>query len=722
MSQALYRKWRPHQWDEVVSQEHVIQTLRNAVRTGHTGHAYLLAGPRGTGKTTTARLLAKALNCLAEDPGTRPCDQCEHCQSISAGRFLDLIEIDAASNTSVDDIRSLRDKINFLPTQGRYKVYIIDEVHMLSTAAFNALLKTLEEPPPHAIFILATTEVHKIPATVLSRCQRHEFRRIPVGEIARYLRAKADTEGLAVDDDALTLIARQATGAMRDAISLLDQLSSTGNRVTLAEAQVVLGTATSAMVVELIEAVLTRDAASGLQLVQTALDAGTDARQFARQVVDYLRNLLLVRMGNGDAIDATAETRAQLARHAQGFDTPQLLEAIRLFNNAAVDTRSSWHPGLGLELALAECMEEKAPAAQAAPAAQPAAVQPAGNQPAAAQPGPANRPGVDPARITAAQSAGKESAARVEPAARIEPGTPIEPAVRIEPGARTEPGAQKESGRETPVAKETLAAKAPPTPPARQGLVVRPPIDAEDDDIPEMPEMPPFEPGEYDSPPASRPVQSGRPGGAGPHTNARPESGSRQSTPQGGSGGSGTLRQGPAQPRPAEGTKPAARPGQAAQTQPANPTKAGTSHPQAAKQPAGKPAAQSTAGAQPAADPTPGRSVTQQDVQQNWPRIRQMVKSKNAFSAGVLNSCRSFVLKENTLVLGFQSEVVKSKMETAENIDLLRQAVQSILGASLNVRCVVINSQGAAPGDVNVDGDGMVGTALDLGGKIVFEE
>ena len=701
MSQALYRKWRPHQWDEVVSQEHVIQTLRNAVRTGHTGHAYLLAGPRGTGKTTTARLLAKALNCLAEDPGARPCDQCEHCQSISAGRFLDLIEIDAASNTSVDDMRSLRDKINFLPTQGRYKVYIIDEVHMLSTAAFNALLKTLEEPPPHAIFILATTEVHKIPATVLSRCQRHEFRRIPVGDIARYLRAKADTEGLAVDDEALTLIARQATGAMRDAISLLDQLSSTGNRVTLAEAQVVLGTATSAMVVELIEAVLTRDAASGLQLVQSALDAGTDARQFARQVVDYLRNLLLVRMGNGDAIDATTETRAQLARHAQGFDTPQLLEAIRLFNNAAFDTRSSWHPGLGLELALAECLEEKAPAAQPA-AVQPAVNQTAGSQPAAAQPGPANRPGVDPARITAAQSAGKELAARKEPAVRIEPSA------RVEPGAGIEPGEQKESGRETPGAKETLAAKAPPTPPGRQGPVVRPPIDAEDDD---MPEMPPFEPGEYDSPPASRPVQSGR-----------PESGPRQSPPQGGSGGSGTNRPGPVLPRPAEGSKPTARPGQAAQTQPASPAKPVTNQPQAGKQPAGKPAAQSTAGAQPAAETTPGRSVTQQDVQQNWPRIRQMVKSKNAFSAGALNSCRSFVLKENTLILGFQSEVVKSKMETAENIDLLRQAVQSILGANLNVRCVVINSQGATPGDVNVDGDGMVGTALDLGGKIVFEE
>jgi DNA polymerase-3 subunit gamma/tau len=189
MSQALYRKWRPHLWAEVVGQEHVVRTLQNAIRSGRVGHAYLFAGPRGTGKTTSARLLAKAVNCLEEDITQRPCDRCAHCQSVNDGRFLDLVEIDAASNTSVDDIRELRDTINFSPSQGRFKVYIIDEVHMLSTAAFNALLKTLEEPPPHAIFILATTEVHKIPATVLSRCQRHPCRR-SCGICARYARRK----------------------------------------------------------------------------------------------------------------------------------------------------------------------------------------------------------------------------------------------------------------------------------------------------------------------------------------------------------------------------------------------------------------------------------------------------------------------------------------------------------------------------------------------------
>ncbi len=288
---------------------------------------------------------------------SRPCGKCDYCQAVNQGRFLDLIEIDAASNTSVEDVRDLRDKINFSPNQGRYKVYIIDEVHMLSPAAFNALLKTLEEPPSHAIFILATTEVHKIPATVLSRCQRHEFRRIPVADIVACLKEMAKSEKIKVKDEALTLIARQSTGAMRDAISLLDQLASTGKPITLELVQDVLGTAASSAVLELVEALIERKADAGLDRIHAALDAGSDPRQFARQVVDYLRDLLLIRMGGAAQVEATAEMRSQMARHAQSFTAPELLRIIRAFNSAAVDTRGSWQPSLPLEMAFIEALE-----------------------------------------------------------------------------------------------------------------------------------------------------------------------------------------------------------------------------------------------------------------------------------------------------------------------------------------------------------------------------
>ncbi len=364
MSHSLYRKWRPIYWDQVIGQEHVVQTLRNAVTGDRVAHAYLFSGPRGTGKTSTARILAKAVNCLDEHLAKRPCNQCAHCKAVNEGRFLDLIEIDAASNTSVDDVRDLRDRINFSPNQGRYKVYIIDEVHMLSTAAFNALLKTLEEPPQHAIFILATTEVHKIPATVLSRCQRHEFRRIPVKEIVENLKVLADEEKIQADDEALSLVARQATGSMRDAISLLDQLASAGENITLKLAQDVLGTATSQAVLEVIEAMLKRNSAEGLEAIHRSLDSGSDPRQFARQIVEYLRNLLLVTMGNAAQVDATSEVRNQMARHAQALSVAELLRIIQAFNQAATETRSSWQPALPLEMAFVEAISPANPPAE----------------------------------------------------------------------------------------------------------------------------------------------------------------------------------------------------------------------------------------------------------------------------------------------------------------------------------------------------------------------
>ena len=364
MSQSLYRKWRPIHWDQVIGQQHVVQTLRNAVTADRVVHAYLFSGPRGTGKTSTARILAKAVNCLDKDLSKRPCNKCAYCKAVNEGRFLDLIEIDAASNTSVDDVRDLRERINFSPNQGRYKVYIIDEVHMLSTAAFNALLKTLEEPPAHAIFILATTDVHKIPATVLSRCQRHEFRRIPVKEIVENLKVLADEEKIKADGDALSLVARQATGSMRDAISLLDQLASAGDNITLQLAQDVLGTATSQAVLEVIEAMLKGESAQGLEAIHRSLDAGSDPRQFARQIVDYLRSLLVVAVGNAAQVDATPELRSQMARHAQAMPVTELLRIIQAFNQAATETRSSWQPALPLELALIEAISPSNPSTE----------------------------------------------------------------------------------------------------------------------------------------------------------------------------------------------------------------------------------------------------------------------------------------------------------------------------------------------------------------------
>lgn len=357
MSQVLYLKWRPLSWDEVVGQDHVVRTLRNAVQTGRVSHAYLFSGPRGTGKTSTARILAKAVNCLDEDLTRRPCNECAHCQAVNRGEFLDLIEIDAASNTSVEDVRDLRDKINFAPNQARYKVYIIDEVHMLSQAAFNALLKTLEEPPEHALFVLATTEVHKIPPTVLSRCQRHEFRRIPVQDIVGHLKELVDSEGLDVEEEALTLIAKQATGSLRDGISMLDQLASAEGRITLDLAHQVLGTATDRAVLELVDALLAGDAAQGLDVIQAALEGGSNPRHFSRQVISYLRNMLLLKMGNEERVDITTDTRRTLEQHARAFSVQQLLTVIKAFNQATLHKSGSWQPSLPLEMAFIEVLD-----------------------------------------------------------------------------------------------------------------------------------------------------------------------------------------------------------------------------------------------------------------------------------------------------------------------------------------------------------------------------
>jgi len=372
MSQALYRKWRPARFDDIVGQEHITETLKNSVAADRVGHAYLFCGPRGTGKTTSARLLAKAVNCLHDDLAERPCNECANCIAVNESRYLDLIEIDAASNTGVDDMRDLRNKINFAPNNGRFKVYIIDEVHMLSTAAFNALLKTLEEPPPHAMFVLATTEEHKVPVTIKSRCQQFNFRLYTIAEIGQRLAWLAEKEDLTIEPDALNLIARQGGGSMRDSESLLDQLIITpGDIITLERTQMVLGTASETAVINLTDSWLNRDGSGGLAIIHNALGSGTDSRQFSRQMVAYLRELLLLQAAGSDMVmDGTAERKETMQIQVRRAPRQELINAVKGFNEAALTPASSWQPQLPLELAFIQLLPAE-PAPMAAPTAKP---------------------------------------------------------------------------------------------------------------------------------------------------------------------------------------------------------------------------------------------------------------------------------------------------------------------------------------------------------------
>ncbi len=555
MTKALYNKWRPQKWDEVVGQQHIIQTLRNAVAGGRVAHAYLFAGPRGTGKTTAARLLAKAVNCLDPDPTARPCNTCAHCVAVNEGRFLDLIEIDAASNTSVEDVRDLRDKINFTPNQGQYKVYIIDEVHMLSSAAFNALLKTLEEPPAHAIFILATTEIHKIPATVLSRCQRHEFRRVPVDDIIGQLKRISESEGLRVEPEALTLIARQSAGGMRDAISLLDQMASTGNEITLGVTQSVLGTATSQTVIALVNAVQERNPAAGMDAIHSALDAGNEPRLLARQLVDYLRAMLLIQMGNISQADLAGETRLQAEKHARAFSQVDVLHMIKSFNAAATDLRGGWQPALPLEMALAEVMEQGQGDRVKGLTDETSAVRPAGQAGTVGQ--------------------GKGEAGK---------------------GMRGEPKAVPPAGQ---------------TGPKRRMLQ----IDVQKPDA----------------------IQPEKPANA-----------------------------------PAKETE------------------------------------------------NPGSQAVNIDLEQvmkAWKQVRARIKPLSPSLDGLLNSCKLMEVKNGTLVIGFASDLLRSKVETPEQIEITCQAIRDVCGVNLGIKCLVTNAKQATP--PNVKADGMVAAALKHGGEIV---
>lgn len=352
---ALYRKFRPAEFEDVKGQDHIITTLQNQIKANRIGHAYLFCGTRGTGKTTVAKIFAKAVNCESPVNGS-PCGKCAMCQSIAAGTSMNVIEIDAASNNGVDNIREIREEVAYRPTEGKYKVYIIDEVHMLSIGAFNALLKTLEEPPEYVIFILATTEVHKIPITILSRCQHYDFKRITIDTITARMQELMDTEKVEVENKALRYIAKAADGSMRDALSLLDQCIAfyLGQKLTYEHVLEVLGAVDTDVFSKLLRNVIARDVSAVLETVEELVMQGRELSQLTADFTWYLRNLLLVKTSDSieNVLDVSAENLQQLKEEAQMIEVDQLLRYIRIFSELSGQMKYATQKRILLEVAL----------------------------------------------------------------------------------------------------------------------------------------------------------------------------------------------------------------------------------------------------------------------------------------------------------------------------------------------------------------------------------
>jgi DNA polymerase III subunit gamma/tau len=350
---VIARKYRPQTFDEVVGQNHVTRTLKNAITQGRIAHAYLFSGPRGVGKTTVARLLAKALNCQ-KGPTPEPCNECPMCRGIVEGSVTDVYEIDGASNTGVDDIRELRENVRYLPSAGRYNIYIIDEVHMLSINAFNALLKILEEPPAHVIFIFATTESHKIPVTILSRTQRFDFKRIAAKDIMKRLSDIAGQEGITAADGALTIISREAAGSMRDAQSLMDQaIGYAGDSISEDAVREVLGLTDRALLFKMIEALAGYDASLAIYNLAEVYTQGYDVIQYYRELVELMRNLLLIKAAPTISTpDLTAEEREELTAVGQPLSLDELTQIFNILFSAEYSIKSSSDPRIALELVL----------------------------------------------------------------------------------------------------------------------------------------------------------------------------------------------------------------------------------------------------------------------------------------------------------------------------------------------------------------------------------
>ena len=444
---ALYRQWRPQDFDALVGQKAVKTTLKNALASGKIAHAYLFSGPRGTGKTSMARILAKALNC-EQGPTAEPCGQCGNCQRIVQGTSLDVIEIDAASNTSVDNIRDLREQVAFTPAESRYKVYIIDEVHMLSTGAFNALLKTLEEPPAHAVFILATTDPQKVPATIQSRCQRFEFRRVTVDEIAEHLAMVAAGSGIEADADALRLIAIQAEGGMRDALSLLDQCGVMAKRVTVATVREVLGIVGREALHELTGAIGRRQLPQALATLNLLLEQGKDVKQVLTELIEYLRALVLyLAVPDYEEIYLT-DTKEALAELAPLFGRDRLLAAEERLHSAIQELRGSMRPRITAELCLLDlCRVEGSTLAALSARIEQLERQLAGGvmpvcqqtppAPVAAEPAAVQQPAAQEYAASAAQQPIAQQAPAAEQMQAAKPAPAKKPAAKAQPAADT---------------------------------------------------------------------------------------------------------------------------------------------------------------------------------------------------------------------------------------------------------------------------------------------
>ena len=460
-SQVYYRKWRPGSFSDLVGQEHVATTLRQAIMQGRVSHSYLFCGPRGTGKTTTARIVAKAVNCLDPQEGD-PCNACAMCRSANEERFMDTIEMDAASNRGIEDIREIRDKVNFAPAEGRRKVYIIDEAHMLTDQASNAFLKTLEEPPAHVIFILCTTEANRILPTIVSRCQRFDFRRIPSERIYYRLAEITEGEGVAVAPDAMRLVARYAAGSLRDAENLLEQLVvSFGDGVTLAQVEELLGLGHSERWLDLVNYLLTGNTSAALEVVNQAAWDGADLRQLHRQALELLRAAMLLEWGSADALELPEHVTAQLKELVGQLPNWRAVQALRIWGE--VNMRYDAPSTLPLELAVVEiCNDDIAPPAAASQhEAAPRSANRA-NPPTPAPMPQRSKPRTNATPGAAAAAAPNAGAAPNAAVAQSEPAT-------SEAEMEASPGVVSERGSAPPPERPRMAPTRPPANTAQAG-------------------------------------------------------------------------------------------------------------------------------------------------------------------------------------------------------------------------------------------------------------